>query len=87
MKEKFFAPLEIVHIDDLERVADISDTITMIDLLKEKNADGIHAEETNFHNFFSLFLINTKLVSNGWLRKKSDKIWGIIKKILKFKSS
>ena len=66
LKEDIFAPLEIIDINTLEKVMDIMDSCTLIELLQEKNRSGPHASETCLKNFLCEYTRLHKLISNGW---------------------
>jgi hypothetical protein len=85
LRDAIFAPLEIMSIEDLERLRDASTSSTIIDLLGIKNNTDPHASETSFHNFFSRFLFSNEVISNGWNVEKSKNIWKQIRKFLRFK--
>ncbi len=85
LSDVIFAPLEIMSIEDLERLRDAATSSTIIDLLKIKNNTDPHASETSFHNFFSRFLVSNEVISNGWNAEKSKNIWKQIRKFLRFK--
>ena len=85
LTDEVFAPLEVIHVADLERLTDACDTVTIIDLLREKHGGDPHAAETSFHNFFSLFLNENQIISNGRNAEKSKKIFSYITKNLKLK--
>jgi len=73
LTDPIFAPLEIIDINDLEKIMDSGDRHTLIDLLYEKNSGGTHASETNFNNFFAYFLRSHIVLSNGWNKEQWDK--------------
>jgi hypothetical protein len=87
LTDPIFAPVEILNIDDFERLTDVADTFTLIDLLDAKNIVNPHASETSFHNFFANFFNTNRTISNGWLKVKSETIWNEIVKKLKFKET
>jgi len=61
-----FAPIEVIYIGDLELFMDCSDSLTLIELLEQKNSSDSHASETNFNNFLTNYLGNHEIISNGW---------------------
>lgn len=72
LTDAIFAPIEVIIIDDIENSIDAVDTVSLIDLLKEKNSeDDPHASESNFHNFFNQYLRNNTTICNGW---QSDQV-------------
>lgn len=66
LTDNVFAPLEIIDINDIEVVLDCADSKTLIELLEEKDSEGIHASETNFKNFCAYSLSKAGVICNGW---------------------
>lgn len=85
LTDSIFAPLEIITIDDLERMRDSTNTSTIVELLEAKNSGDPHSSETSFHNFFAKFLSENEILSSGWNAQKSEEMWKQIRKTLKFK--
>ncbi len=75
LTEDVFAPLEVISVDDLEESIDATETLTLIDLLNEKNAADEHASESNLHNFFTRYLSLNKILSSGWQRLQVDRVY------------
>lgn len=71
-----FAPLEIIIIDDLEHSIDAVETVSLIDILNEKNSgNDPHASESNLHNFFTQYLSQNRVLSTGWQRQQVDRVY------------
>lgn len=83
--DSIFAPLEIITVDDLERLRDATSTSTIVELLEAKDNGDPHSIETSFHNFFAKFISENEILSNGWNAEKGEQIWKQIRKTLKFR--
>ncbi len=75
LTDPIYAPVEIIHIGDLEKVMESVENYSFIDILKAKHSTNGHASETNFNNFYSNFVITNRVVSNGWGRGKLSEFW------------
>lgn len=75
LTDTIFAPLEVVTIDDIENSIDAVNTITMVELLDNKNLGDPHASESNFNNFSSRYLGNNTVICNGWQRGQVNQTW------------
>lgn len=73
LTDPMFAPLEVVTIGDIEQIIDSVNTVSLIDLLSEKNSGDSHASESNLHNFFARYLSENTVICNGWQREQVDK--------------
>ena len=73
LTDPIFAPLEIININDLEQIMDCADSLTLIDLLEEKNGSDPHASDTNFRNFFATLINSREIKSTGWQKKQWEK--------------
>ncbi len=84
--DSVFAPIEVIHIDDMENMLDINDSYTLIDLLRKKNVGNSHASESNFHNFLSNFTTSQTVMCNGWQMSQYNQLSKeIFDPIFKFK--
>ncbi len=75
LTDAIFAPLEVMTIDDIERSLDAVDTITLVELLDEKNSGIPHASEANFHNFVSQYVSTYTVLSSGWQAEQVERTW------------
>lgn len=73
LQNKFFAPLEILDIGDIEQALDYAHERTLVDLFAKKHMMGIDAKETSFHNFLYYFFQQEKCLSNNWQAEQFKK--------------
>ena len=75
LTDTIFAPLEVMSIDDIENSLDAIDTITLVELLNEKNSGHPHASESSFHNFVTLYVSTHTVLSSGWQAEQVERTW------------
>jgi hypothetical protein len=66
LTEDIYAPLEVIDISEMESLLDCANSLTIFQLLREKNSKNIHASETNLNNFFASYLETHSIICNGW---------------------
>ena len=75
LADAIFAPLEVMSIDDIENSLDAVETITLVELLNEKNSGNPHASESSFHNFVTQYVATHTVLSSGWQAEQVNRTW------------